>query len=82
MRKLQRFSAAVLLILVLSLPSNAGDIGTPGLTAPASQQSSVTGDISFPGATSTGDMSTPGAAAVDPVTEAVLGLVQGLMSLF
>jgi hypothetical protein len=83
MKKLQRFCAAVVLMSALTLPSAAGEISMPGATTPQPrQQSSVTGDISIPGATTTGDMSTPGAVALDPVTEAALSLLQSLMSLF
>lgn len=83
MKKLQRFCAAVVLTLAVALSSAAGDISMPGITnSPSSQQSSVTGEISTPGATTTGDMPCPGVVALDPVTEAALSLVQGLMSLF
>lgn len=83
MKKLQQILAAVLLTFVFSLPAIAGHIGTPGATTPPSpEQSSVTGHIGTPGATATGDISFPGVDALDPVTEAVLGLLQGLMSLF
>jgi hypothetical protein len=81
MKNLQRFCATVVLTLVLAFSAFAGDILIPGATNPPSrQQSSITGDISIPGATATGDISFPG--AVDPVTEAVLSLAQGLMLLF
>lgn len=82
MKKLKRFPTAVLLILVLALSVSAGDIGTPGATAPPPQRSSVTGEILMPGATATGDIQFPGVDALDPVTEAVLSLFQGLLSLF
>lgn len=83
MKKLQRFCAAVVLMLTLAFSALAGDILLPGATAPQpQQQSSVTGEISFPGATATGDISFPGVTALDPVTEAALSLFQGLLSLF
>ncbi|HWS99406.1 MAG TPA: hypothetical protein VN256_03965 [Pyrinomonadaceae bacterium] len=83
MKKLQRFCATVVLTLVLAFSAFAGDILIPGATKPLSQQqSSVTGDISMPGATSTGEILIPGVNALDPVTEAALSLIQGLLSLF
>jgi hypothetical protein len=82
MEKLQRFSAAVLLTFALAWTALAGDIGTPGATAPAPQQSSVTGDIGTPGVTTTGQIPTPGVVALDPVTEAALNLFQSLLLLF
>jgi len=82
MKKLQQFCAAVVLTLALALSAAAGDISMPGATTPPPGQSSVTGEISFPGATATGEISIPGAVALDPVTEAALSLLQSLMSLF
>lgn len=83
MKTFQQSCAVMVLTLTLAFSVFAGQIPTPGATDPTPQQQSlVTGDISIPGATSTGDMSAPGEAALDPVTEAVLSLVQGLMSLF
>lgn len=77
MKTLQQSCAVMVLTLALAFSVFAGQIPTPGVTNPTPQQSSVTGEISIPG-----DMSTPGMSALDPVTEAVLGLLQGLMSLF
>ena len=83
MKKLQRFCAAVVLTLTFAFSALAGDILLPGAqTLQPQQQSSVTGDMSAPGATATGDMPTPGVDALDPVTEAALSLFQGLLSLF
>lgn len=83
MKTFRQFLAATVLTLALSLSTFAGDIGFPGVTtSPSQQQSSVTGEIGMPGATATGDIQFPGVDALDPVTEAVLGLLQGLMSLF
>ena len=72
MKTLRHFCVAVVLSLVFTFSGLAGDIGCPG----------ITGDISMPGATATGEMSAPGAVALDPGTEAVLSLVQGLLALF
>lgn len=83
MKTFRQFLAAAVLTLVLSFSGLAGDIQFPGVTnSPSPQQSSVTGEISMPGATATGDMPTPGVTALDPVTEAALSLLQSLMSLF
>ena len=83
MKTLQRFCAATVLTLTLALSVFAGQIPTPGITSPTpEQQSSITGEITMPGAVATGDMSTPGAVALDPVTEAALSLLQSLLSLF
>jgi hypothetical protein len=83
MKNFRQFFAVTALTLALSFSAFAGDIGFPGATSPVpQQQSSVTGEISFPGVTATGDMSTPGIVALDPVTEAALSLIQGLLSLF
>lgn len=84
MKKLQHFCATVILTLALALSAFAGDMGLPGGTnpPPPPQQSSVTGDISFPCASATGDMPAPGVAALDPVTEAVLSLLQSILTLF
>ncbi len=83
MKNLQRFCATLVLTLVLSLPAFAGDILIPGATSPTPrQQSSVTGDISMPGAAATGDIQAPGATTLDPATEAALSLFQSLLLLF
>ena len=84
MKNLQRFCAAAVLSLTLGLSAFAGDISCPGVVDPPPEQHQVatTGDISCPGITATGDMSTPVIAAVDPVTEAALGLLQSVLSIF
>jgi hypothetical protein len=83
MKILRQFFAVTALTLVLAFSSLAGDIQFPGATNPSPpQQSCVTGDISCPGATATGEISFPGVVALDPVTEAALGLLKSLLSLF
>jgi hypothetical protein len=85
MKKLSQFCAVVALTLALALTTFAGDIGFPGTTnppPPPPQEISVTGEIGFPGATATGEILTPGVAALDPVTEAALSLLQSILSLF
>ena len=83
MKNLRKLCATFVLTLVLALSAVAGDMSTPGATAPQTkQQSSVTGDISFPRATTIGEIPTPGVVVLDPVTDATLSLLQSLMSLF
>ena len=83
MKRFQRSCAAVVLTLTLTLSAFAGDMPCPGVTnQPSTQQSSVAGDIGAPGATATGEIPGPGMAALDPVTEAALSLLQSLLSLF
>ena len=81
MEKLQRFCAALFLALSVTLSAFAGEIPTPGAkTSTSQQQTSVTGETSYQEETSTGEIPTPG--AIDPVTEAALSLLQGLLTLF
>ena len=82
MKTLQRFCAAAVLTITLTLSIFAGQIPTPGATEPIPQQSSVTSDMRGPDAAATGDIQAPGVAAFNPVTEAALSLLQGLLSLF
>ena len=83
MKKLQRFCTATALVLALTLSVIAGEIPGPGVAkSEPQQQSSITGDISFPGETATGDMPCPGVDALDPATEAALNLFQSLLALF
>ena len=78
MRSLQRLGAAVALTFVLTLPAFAGDMHTgPGITSPPPPAKSS--------ATTRGGMDTgPGVAetAGDSFTEAVLSLLEGVLSLF
>jgi hypothetical protein len=81
MKAFRNFCVTTTLTLSLALSVSAGDMAGPGLTSqPPRQQTSITGEISGPGATATGDIQAPG--ALDPVTEAALSLLQSLMSLF
>jgi hypothetical protein len=85
MRPFRKLCATFVLTLVLALSALAGDISFPGATTPPPpppQESSVTGEIGFPGVTATGDMVSPDAVALDPVTEAALSLLQSILSLF
>jgi hypothetical protein len=83
MKQLRLYLAATVLALTLSVPAFAGDMWA-GITAPPPppQQTSATGDMGTPGETATGEISTPGVVALDPVTEAALGLLKSLLSLF
>src|SRR6266851_2839458 len=63
MKTLKAICTAAILALALSVPAYAGDILTPGFTAPPPPpppESNITGDVSVPTATSSapGDMST------------------------
>lgn len=85
MKNLRRFCAAVALALVFTFSAFAGEMSTPGDVPPPpppQNQVATTGDIGCPGVSAMGEMSTPGAVAVDPVTEAALGLLQSLLSVF
>lgn len=83
MKVFRKFFATVVLTLTLTLSTFAGEILMPGaVNPPPPPQSSVTGEISFPGATATGDISMPGVTSLDPVTEAALSLLQSVLSLF
>ena len=67
MKTLKAICTAAILALALSVPAYAGDILTPGFTAPPpSPESNSTGDMSVPTATSSAldDMSTPGFADI------------------
>lgn len=79
MKKLHRLCMAVLLTLVLTTCSFAGDIGIPG--APPSQppsSSTTPGDILTP----PGDTQGPSGLASDAVTEAALNLLQSVLLVF
>jgi hypothetical protein len=83
MKNFRQFCAAVVLALVFTIFASAGEIPGPGVpNSPPPQQSSITGDIGFPGVTATGDISYPGVAMLDPVTEAALSLLQSIFSIF
>ena len=83
MKNLRQFCATLILTLALAFTAFAGEIGFPGSTnPPPKQQSSAAGDTQFPGATSTDDPSSTDMTALDPVTEAALGLLRSLLSLF
>jgi hypothetical protein len=82
MKTFQRFCGATFLALALALFAFAGEIPTPGAKASPQQQPSATMEIGFSDASATGEMSAPGVEALDPATEAVLSLLQSLLSLF
>jgi hypothetical protein len=82
MKKLRQICATLTLTLALTFPASAGDIGFPGITSQTPQQASVTSDMSTPSTPVTGEIPGPDAAEFDPVAEAVLSLLQGLLSLF
>lgn len=74
MKKFQRFCAAVVLTLMLALSAFAGDIPCPGADNPPPQNLTTT-DPSNPGSGST----TSDEVKVDPITEAVLSLIQSVL---
>lgn len=83
MKSLRQVCAVATLTLVLALHAFAGDIGFPGSTnPPPRQQSSATGQIRTPGTPATDDSSELDTVAIDPVTDAALTLLQGLLSFF
>lgn len=82
MKNFRQYCAAVVLAMVLTIFASAGEIPGPGDGPPPTRQSSLTGDIGFPGVTATGDISYPGVAALDPMTEAALSLLYNLLLLF
>ena len=86
MNNLRRFCAALALGLVLSLSAVAGEIGCPGITSnpppPPPSQVIATGDILTPGIAATGDTPATDLAALDPLTEITLSLLQSVLSLF
>lgn len=80
MKKLQQFCATAVLIVALALSVFAGEIGAPGAKNPEPHSSSTAGEIGAPG--DTGDTLPDPGAALDPVTEAALNMLQSLLSLF
>lgn len=60
--------AIFVLMLALTVPTFAGEVPYPGVTAPPTPTAS--GETQFPGAT------------IDPVTKIALSLLQSLLSLF
>jgi hypothetical protein len=83
MKKLQQFFAVIVLTLALALsaPAYNGDILGPGAGAPPSL-TTVTRDPETPDESATGEILTPGVTDLDPVTEAALYLLKGILSLF
>lgn len=83
MKTSRQFCATVILTLALAFSTFAGEIGFPGSTTPPpEQQSSISVETQFPGATSTVDLSSTTTAALDPMTEAALGLLRSLILFF
>lgn len=86
MKKLQQFCAAVVLTIAFTFSALAGDMSTPGVVQPPppppSNQTTTTNEMSCPDATSTGVIQTSDASTSDPVTDATLSLLQGVLSVF
>lgn len=85
MKNLKRICAATLLSIVLTLPGFAGDMltGAVGNPPPPANQPAATSTANTTSANteSSGDTSNA-TASLDPITEAVLGLLQGILALF
>lgn len=83
MTTLRKFVATIVLTLAIAFSAFAGDMSAPGVTSPPPPPPAMTtSDIDIPDATSTGETSVPGEVTLDPVTEAALGLLQSILSLF
>jgi hypothetical protein len=86
MKTFRKFCAALALTVALVLPVSAGDIQFPGAANSTSsaltEQQCTAGDIQFPGATSECAPQSEGEVALDPATEMMLTLLEGLISLF
>jgi hypothetical protein len=84
MKNLRQFCATLILTLALALSSLGGEIGFPGATntPPPEEQSSLTEETDLSDATAAGETPTSSMAALDPATEAALGLIRSLLSLF
>ena len=85
MKPLQKFLAALVLTSTLSIAAMAGDIGTGVIQQPPPP--SMTGEMSTGNSatsqsTATGEIGTGVASTLDPVTETVLSLLQGVLALF
>lgn len=84
MKTLRTLIAAIALTCALAFPTIAGEMSTGVAQTPPTR---VTGDISTginatAGASATGEIGTGAASTVDPVTEAVLSLLQSVLALF
>ena len=84
MKTLRKLLAATVLTCALTFPAMAGDMSTGVTQTPPPR---ATGDMSTgisatTGPTAAGDMGTGAASAIDPVSEIVLSLLQGVLALF
>jgi hypothetical protein len=81
MRSLRQFCAASILVLVLAFSAFAGEMSTPGITAPPPppDHSLAGGLIETPGVTSC-ETSNSETATIDSVRELALHLFDGMMS--
>ena len=83
MNKLQKLCAAVILTAFFTLSAFAGEISLPGATnPPPPQRDLATCETSFPGVSAEGDILSSDIAALDPVTELTLNLLQSWLPLF
>ena len=77
MRRLRQLSIAVLLTLMLGVPTLAGIIGGPPEPAPVPPSATAAGIIDTPP-----NGAQPEAPATDPVIDIALTLLRGALSLF
>lgn len=80
MKTLRQFSASAVLLLVLALPTLAGDMHSPAAPPPPPPPASTTIDQQN---SESGDMTQDGmTAGLDPLTELALLMLQGALALF
>lgn len=83
MRSIKQLCVAAVLTLVVTIPTFAGVMQTPGDTVAGDMQTPTTttsGEMQTPGVTAAGVIHNPGATA-DPLTEMALGFLLNLSSL-
>jgi hypothetical protein len=83
MKNLRRLCAVLVLTVALSFSTFGGEILTPGIaqTPPPTTTTTTTSAATETCNLEPGEILTPG-AALDPVTEAALSLLQSLFSIF
>ena len=84
MKTFRKFCAALVLSAMLILPVFAGETQFPGVTSSSEPTEQCTsGETQFPGTTSDcEETSTEDEVELDPATEMMITLLEGLLSLF
>ena len=84
MKNLRRLCAVVVLTMALGFSTFGGEILTPGSAQPPQPKTTTTTTSATTETTNLepGEILTPGSAALDPVMEAALSLLQSLFSIF